>query len=149
MKTDHKNNRAYTLIEMLVALSIFSVVLLAALGLFKMLLEVPLLDSQKTLLHSKLERLVRETRRSRKVLSVGPKQLLLWREDLNRNFTPEANETIMYQLDDKTLFREGAPLIHRISEFELKWNARPPELQHLVIKLTRQNATAITGVYVE
>lgn len=146
---DGHTNAGFTLLEMMIALGLFTVVLLASVGLLKdLLLRLKEVRGPVTV-QTRAERLLHDLQRSRAILSISNRELLLWESDRNENEQPDPSETIVYTSEDNVLNRNGQLYYENLDSFSLVWNRQTADFHHVILEMETEKFSVRTGVFRE
>ncbi len=142
-----KNSRGFTLIEVLVSLTIFSMVVAFMLRFgdwsAKRIVAVRSEAAQLDKLVTFFRAFSTDVRDSRQVLYSSPTEIGLWRLDENGDSAPETIETLGYGWDGEsrgTIYRQGgedsSSILSGVDEFNLIYDQPSPNTRHVILELS-------------
>lgn len=136
----------FTLIEVLIALAVFSIMLTGMIGLVGYVTKRYEVISKKTAevtaLTNFLESFTNQVKHSREILYVSSREITIWETDSDNDGRPYTDETVTYYWDGKEngalYLRRGyneTPLLLNVSNFDLIPDHPAPKTRHLLVRL--------------
>jgi prepilin-type N-terminal cleavage/methylation domain-containing protein len=140
-----KKKKGFTLLELMIAMALISMVLAAVFMAFSMALRIFVDESNRSDIYLEadrgMSRMVYELREAKQVITASSREVMFWAADLNNNGTREANETVTYSWSGSPESRlnritsgETYPLSYGVYSFYLSYD-NPSDIKLINMKL--------------